>query len=155
MNEPQNGSLSLEDVVRRFADSEQALNEAREKLEALTAIEETQAAVAHGLRDASASTREFVDAARELVAEAEETQKIARAVLNAGAGLIDGTDMKGIQDGVSGLATAVNEGFQRIEKLLGEVQERDQRIAQLESELERRTAALSGRQLKKLGLEQH
>jgi cell division septum initiation protein DivIVA len=46
----------------------------------------------------------------------------------------------------------VQEGFERIERLLGEVRERDQRIAELETELARRTDALSSRQRKKLGL---
>ena len=154
MNEPQNGSLLLEDVVRRFADSEQALSRAREKLEALTALEQTQAAATEGLQEASASTKELVAAARQLILEADETQKIARSVLEAGAGLIDGTDLKELREGVAWTATAVKDGFERIEKRLGDVQERDQKIAERESELARRTAVLTGRQKKKLGLTQ-
>ena len=154
MNEPQDGSLSLEDVVRRFADSEQALSRAREKLEALTALEQTQAGATHGLQEASASTKELVAAARQLILEADETQKIARSVLEAGAGLIDGTDMKELREGVAWTGTAVKDGFERIEKLLGDIQERDQKIAERESELARRTAVLTGRQKKKLGLTQ-
>jgi hypothetical protein len=154
VNEPQNGSLSLEDVVRRFADSEQALSRAREKLEALAALEQTQAAATQGLQEASSSTKELVAAARQLILEADETQKTAREVLEAGAGLIDGTDMKELRDGVAWTATAVKDGFERIETLVGEVRERDQRIGELETELTRRTDVLTGRQKKKLGLTQ-
>lgn len=153
MNEPQNGSLSLEDVIRRFADSEQALSQAREKLEALATIEDTQEAATQSLQDASASTKELVAAVRELVLEADETQKVARSVLEAGAALIDGTDLRELQDGVDAITKTVEDGFGRIEQLLGEVRERDEKITELQTELERRTGVLSGRQRKRLGLE--
>jgi DNA repair exonuclease SbcCD ATPase subunit len=153
MNEEQNGSLSLDEVTKRFADSEQALGQAREKLESLVALEQSQSAATQGLREASAATKELVAAARQLILEAEETQQTAREVLKAGAGLLDGTDLKELQDGVGWTATAVKEGFARIEQLLGDVQQRDQRIAELEAQLAQRDAVLSGRQRKKLGLE--
>jgi len=152
MNEPENGSLNLDEVVRRFADSEQALGQAREKLEALATAEATQSDAARSLQETSAATKELVAAARTLIVEAEETQQTARAVLQAGAGLIDGTDLKEIRDGVTWTATAVKDGFEKIEHLLGEVRERDQRIAELEADLTRRTEVLSSRQRKKLGL---
>jgi hypothetical protein len=154
VNEQKNGTLALEDVVRRFADSEEALTRAREKLEALTALEQTQAEATQGLQEASNSTKELVAAARQLILEAEETHQTARAVLEAGAGLIDGTDLKELRDGVAWTATAVKDGFERVEKLVGEVQERDQKIAELDAELTRRTNVLTGRQKKKLGLTQ-
>ena len=152
MTEQQNGSLSLDEVVRRFADSEQALGEARAKLDALAAAEATQGAAARSLQETSAATKELVAAARTLIVEAEETQQTARAVLQAGAGLIDGTDMKELRDGVAWTATTVKDGFEKLERVLGEVRERDQRIAELETEMARRTDALTSRQRKKLGL---
>jgi hypothetical protein len=153
MNEEQSGSLGLDDVVRRFADSEQALVRAREKLEALASAESTQSAAAKGLQEVSASTNELVSTTKTLIQEAEETLRTARAVLEAGAGLIDGTDLKELQSGVASTATAVNDGFERVEKRLGDLQERDLRIAELDAELARRTAVLTGRQRKKLGIE--
>jgi hypothetical protein len=153
MTEQENGSLSLDEVVRRFADSEQALGQARDKLDALAAAEATQGAAARSLQETSAATKELVAAARTLILEAEETQQTARAVLQAGAGLIDGTDMKELRDGVAWTATAVKDGFEKLERVLGEVRERDQRIAELETEMARRTDALTGRQRKKLGLD--
>jgi hypothetical protein len=152
MSEQENGTLSLDEVARRFAESEQALGKAREKLEALASAEVTQAAASRSLQETSTATKELVAAARTLILEAEETQQTARAVLQAGAGLIDGTDLKELREGVTWTATTVQEGFERIERLLGEVRERDQRIAELETELARRTDALSSRQRKKLGL---
>jgi hypothetical protein len=154
MNEQQNGSLGLEEVVGRFADSEQALSRAREKLETLASLEQTQGAATQGLHEASASTKELVVAARTLIEQAEQTQRTARAVLEAGAGLIDGTELQELQNSVTSTANAVNEGFGRIERLVGQVQERDQEIARLGAELTRRTDALTGRQRKKLGLTQ-
>ena len=87
-----------------------------------------------------------------LISEAEETQRTAREVRQAGSGLIDGTDMKEFPEAVTRTASAVNEGFERLERLVGEVQERDVRIAELQSEVLRITGVLSGRQKKKLGI---
>ena len=154
MNEQENGSLGLEEVVRRFADSEQALSRAGEKLEALASLEHTQGAATQGLEEASASTKELVAAARTLIEQSEETQRTARAVLEAGAGLIDGTDLKELQNNVTSTANAVNEGFERIAGLVGQVQQRDQEIVRLGAELTRRTDVLTSRQKKKLGLTQ-
>jgi peptidoglycan hydrolase CwlO-like protein len=153
MNEQDDGSLGLDEVVRRFADSEEALSRIREKLETLATVEATQSAAAEGLRGASESITELVVTARSIIEEAQATQGTARSVLEAGAGLIDGTDLKAIQGGVASTTNAVKEGFERIEKLLGEVQERDKKIAELEGELATRTGALTGRQRKRLGIE--
>ena len=153
MKEPENGTLSLDEVARRFAESEEALGQARDKLEALAAAESTQSAAARSLQETSSATKELVTAVQTLISEAEETQRTAREVLQAGSGLIDGTDMKELREGVTRTASAVNEGFERIEKLVGEVQERDVKIAELQSEVARITGVLSGRQKKKLGLQ--
>lgn len=153
MSEHENGTLSLDEVARRFAESEQALGQARAKLEALATAEASQAAASRSLQETATATKELVAAARTLILEAEETQQTARAVLQAGAGLIDGTDLKELREGVTWTATAVNEGFAKIEGLIGDVRVRDQRIAELEAELTRRTDSLSSRQRKRLGLE--
>ena len=154
MNEQDNESgLALDEVVRRFADSEQALSQATEKLEALARAEQTQATAARGLSEASSATTELVKVAQGLIGRAEETQRLARQVLQAGANLIDGTDLKEIQAGVSQTQNAVLEGFERLGKAMGEVRERDQRIAELTSELDRISGALTSRQRKKLGLQ--
>ena len=153
MNEPENGTLSLDEVARRFAESEEALGQARDKLEALATAESTQSAAGRSLQETSSATKELVTAVQALISEAEETQRTAREVLQAGSGLIDGTDMKELREGVTRTATAVNEGFERVEKLVGEVQERDVKIAELQSEVARVTGVLTGRQKKKLGLQ--
>ena len=154
MNEQDDGSgLALDEVVRRFADSEQALSQARDKLEALAGAEETQAAAARGLAEASTATTELVKVAHALIGQAEETQRLAREVLQAGASLLDGTYLNEIQTDLYWTANAVKEGFERVEKLDGDIQERDQRVAELETELAGRTAKLSGRAKKQLGIE--
>jgi hypothetical protein len=145
-------TLALDDVVQRFADSAQALDTARQKLHALAEAEATHAAAAHGLEEASAKTAQFTEVASQLIAQAQETQQLAREVLQAGAGLIDGTDLRTLQSGLASTTSAVSDGFTRMEQLIGDIRARDQRIAELESELARRTAALSGRQRKNLGI---
>jgi hypothetical protein len=153
MNDQPNGtSLSLDDVVRRFAESEHALDEARSRLQALAAAEQTQAAAAEGLQQASSATTELLNAARALIAQSEETQRTAREVLQAGAGLIDGTDLRDIQTGLASIDGALKAGLERLEQLIGDVQSRDQRISELQAELARCTGAMTGRQRKKLGL---
>jgi len=133
--------MSLDEVVQRFADSEQALSQAKEKLDALAAAETTQAAVASGLQEVSTALKDFVTTASALVAQAGETQRTAREVLQAGESLIDGTDIKELQGSLA-----------RIETLIDEVSQRDTRIAELEAQLAERTAVLTGRQKKRLGL---
>jgi hypothetical protein len=154
MNEPENGtSLTLDEVTKRFADSERALSQAREKLEALAAAEATQAAAARGLQEASSATTEFVKTAQSLITQAAETQRLAREVLEAGGSLIDGTDLKELQTELSSTSGRVQDGFAHVEQLIGEARERDERIAGLEAELARRSAVLTGRQRKKLALD--
>lgn len=152
MSETENSSLSLEEVVSRFADSEHALSRAREALEELAGIEKTQAAAAKGLEDAAASFRALVETATQLMAESTETQKLARNVLEAGAALIDGTEMREVQDGLGEIGVVLKDGLARIEQLVDQVRERDEKIAELQSELDRYSGVLSGRQRKKLGL---
>jgi hypothetical protein len=147
-------TLALDDVVQRFADSADALEAAQHKLHALAEAEATQAAAAQGLEDAAAKTAQFIEAASQLIAQAQETQQLARDVLQAGAGLIDGTDLKALQAGLSSTTTAVSDGFARLEQVIGDIASRDQKIAELETELARRTAVLSGRQRKNLGVAQ-
>ena len=102
MNEQGNGaSLSLEDVVHRFADSEQALAEAQTRLRDLAAAEQTQAAAAQGLQQAASATTTLLENAQALIGQSEETQRTAREVLQAGASLIDGTDLRDIQAGLA------------------------------------------------------
>lgn len=147
-------TLALDEVVQRFANSAQALEAARQKLHALAEAETTQAAAAQGLQEASAKTAHFTETASQLIAQAEETQQLAREVLQAGAGLIDGTDLKTLQSALASTTSAVSDGFARIEQLIGDIHARDQKIAELEAELARRTAVLSGRQRKNLGITQ-
>src|SRR4051794_3552269 len=111
-------TLSLDDVVQRFADSAQALEAARDKLHALAEAEATQAAAAHGLQQASVKAAQFTEAASQLIAQAQETQHVAREVLQAGAGLIDGTDLKALQTGLASATSMISNGVAQVEQLI-------------------------------------
>jgi hypothetical protein len=150
---PSGVGLALDDVVHRFAESAQALEDARQKLDALAAAEATQVAAAQSLQEASAKATQFAEAAGVLVAQAAETQRVAREVLESGARLIAGTDLSELRSGLVSASEALEKGFARVEGLLGDIEKRDQRIAELEVELARRTNALSLRQKKKLGID--
>lgn len=151
-DQPTGTSLGLDDVVRRFADSEQALEQARVRLEGLATAEQTQAAAAQGLREAASAITDLLNTTQSLISQSEETQRTAREVLQAGASLIDGTDLRDLRAGLASTDGALKAGLGHLEQLIGDVQSRDQRIAELEAELARRTGAMTRRQRKKLGL---
>ncbi len=153
MSEQTSEALSLDDVSRRFADSERALTDARARLEGLATAEESAAASARSLEQSSAAVSEFVRTADALIKEVELAQRTAREVLEAGARFVDGSELRSLQDNMMSLSKSVSTRLDEIESRLGEVQARDDQIAELEAELARRTAKLSGRAKKQLGVD--
>ncbi|WP_028061005.1 DNA repair protein RecN [Candidatus Solirubrobacter pratensis] len=152
MNEHGSAALSLDDVSQRFADSERALGDARERLERLAGAQESVSASAASLREASNAVGEFARSATALIGELEQAQRQAREVLEAGAHFLDGTELRELKAAVGDLARTVDERLDQIKQRVGDVQAADNRAAELQSELDRRTAKLSTRQRKQLGL---
>ena len=83
--------LTLESVVKRFADSEQALGQVRVQLESLASAATSETASAASLRETAESVRGFADSAATASGELHEVTAQARAVLEGGAALLDGS----------------------------------------------------------------
>jgi chromosome segregation ATPase len=152
VSEQPNGALSLDDVSRRFAESEQALGAARESLERLASVEESASASAASLQQSSEAVREFAKGASVLIGELEQTQRQTREVLETGARFLDGTELRELREALGNLALNLEERLTQLDQRVGDVQAAEGRASQLEEELDRRTAKLTSRQRKQLGL---
>lgn len=153
MNEQQTGALSLDDVSRRFADSERALGAARERLERLATAEETATASAASLRQASEAVREFAQGASALIGELEQAQRQTREVLEAGARFLDGTELRELKETVGQLNHTVAERLAEIERRVGDVEAAEARAEKAEGVIAMIKSKVSGRQWNRLGLD--
>jgi DNA repair exonuclease SbcCD ATPase subunit len=152
MSEPTNGPLSLDDVARRFADSEQALRAARERLEQLATAEESAAASAASLRQASDSVREFAEGAGALIGELETAQRQTREVLETGARFLDGSELRELKETIGQLTQTIDERLTKIEQRVGDVEAAEARARQAEQTIAEVKSKLPGRTQKKVGL---
>jgi hypothetical protein len=153
VNEQPTGALSLDDVSRRFADSERALGAARERLEHLATAEENATASASSLRQASEAVREFAQDASALIGELEQAQRQTREVLEAAARFLDGTELRELKETVGQLTKTVVERLTEIERRVGDVEAAEARARQAEGIVATIKSKLSGRQWNKLGLD--
>lgn len=153
MNEEAGGALALEDVTRRFAESEETLARAREQLHGLIQAEESSTASAASLREAANSVGAFVQRADSLLGELEQAQRQAREVLEAGAKFLDGTELRELKHSVDVMTQSIQHRLASIQESVANVDAANARAGAAEAELQRIKDALSTRQLRKLGLE--
>lgn len=148
MSEEPNNGLKLDDISRRFADSEQSLREAREQLQRLTAAREASERSAASLQESAQAVSSFASSVASLLQELETAQAQTREVLSAGARFLDGSEVKELKETVR----AFGERLDQMEQRFLAVENVRAQADQLQAELDRRTAVLSGRQKGKLGL---
>jgi hypothetical protein len=108
MSQTEDG-LTLDAVVRRFADSEQALGEVQDKLQALASAGVSAEASAASLRETADSVRGFVEIASEVTGELRGVTAQARAVLESGAAVLDGSALRAIEGRLEDLGRALQE----------------------------------------------
>jgi hypothetical protein len=149
MNEPANGALSLDEVSRRFADSEQALDQARQNLERLAKAEQLATAASGQLKETAQLVGEYARAAGQLVGELAETQRQAREVLEAGVRLLDGSELRELSEGIA----ALRRGQEELGRRVGDVDAAEARAQNAEQIIAHIKANVPGRTLKKLGLD--
>ena len=109
--------LELESVVRRFAESAEALVGVRAQLQALSEFRETEERLNGSLQDAAEQTARFVSKATTILEGLEEAQDKVAAVLQSGADLLDGTELQAIADTVRANAQAITSLDQRVDGL--------------------------------------
>jgi predicted nucleic acid-binding Zn-ribbon protein len=141
-------ALELDDVARRFVESERALSEARQRLDGLTAAREQAARSSRSLEESAAGMAGFTKAASALFEEMTGLHRQTREVLAAGAEILNGTGFRDLQTNIEGLHDRMN----ALDAHVGDVKKAEERIEELTTELERRTAMLSSRQRRRVGL---
>ena len=87
--------LELDAVVRRFAESAQALADVKEQLQALSEFREAEERVNASLHETAGQVARFTGQAASILKGLEEAQAMVAAVLQSGADLLDGTELKG------------------------------------------------------------
>lgn len=150
MSEQTNGALSLDEVSRRFADSEQALEQARQNLERLAQTEQLATAASGQLKETAQIVGDYARAAEQLVGELAETQRQAREVLEAGVRLLDGSELRELSDGIK----ALRQGQEELTARVGDVDAAKARARNAEEIIAHIKSQLPGRTLKKLGLQE-
>ncbi len=82
-------SLELDDVVRRFAESETLLNQTGQHLKSLLAAEEKSHARARSLSETARAVEDYSASAKHLLDEVKQNVGQASEILQAGARLLD------------------------------------------------------------------
>ena len=109
--------LELDAVVRRFAESAEALASVREQLRVLTELRETEERANEGLQDAAGQVARFTAEAASILKGLEDAQTKVAEVLKSGADLLDGTELKGIGETVRANAESISGVAGRVDGL--------------------------------------
>lgn len=136
------GSISFREVRQRFADSTDALSQAKAKLDALGSQAETQAALNESLKSSAEALSSFAEKAQEAVEGLTRAQEEAVRAFESMSEVANGSDIKAIREGVEG-----------IEERLDRVAALEAELAEVKGKLMRLGTAAGGRALKKAGLD--
>ena len=124
--------LELDAVVRRFAESAEALTNVRRQLQVLTELREAEERANESLQDTAAHVAAFTAEAASILKGLEDAQVLVAEVLRSGAELLDGTELKGIAEavkansesisGVDGRVDALDSKVTKLTNLMGALQ---------------------------------
>jgi chromosome segregation ATPase len=120
--------LTLDSVVKRFADSERALGDVREQLQSLASAATSADASAASLQESAESVRGFAESAAAAAGELREVTAQARAVLEGGAAVLDGSALRAIEERIDALASDLQRSQAAIEERLAQVDALAQRL---------------------------
>ena len=152
-------SLTLDDVIRRFVESERALTAAAEQIGRLGRTEERAAEAARAIDGATDVIRSFAASAGEAATTLSDAQAQARLVLEAGGKVLDGSELRGMHDAIDQIrettntvAASTSAVLARLEALEGRAADAEApraRAELLERQLAHIRANVSDRQLRK------
>ena len=143
-------SLSLAEVKQRFLDSERALNEIAGRLRNLHEAEVSAVDAAGTLSEAGDSLRRYVEASESVVRELANVQEEARKAVSSASSLLQGDDLRALQQSVADLRGTLDLRLSVIEARLDGAERAEGRAKELEAQLAKVLAALSARQRRKL-----
>ena len=135
-------SLEFDAVVRRFAESAEALANVREQLRVLTELRETEEKTNASLQDSAGQIARFTAAAASILKELEEAQTKVAEVLKSGADLLDGTELKGIAEAVRANSESISGVDKRVDSLDSRVSELIAMVATLQTSIQQNVDSL-------------
>ena len=138
-------ALELDAVVRRFAESAEALGNVRDHLQALRELRESEERANASLQDAAGHVSEFAAKASSILKGLEDAQATVAEVLQSGADLLDGTELKGIAETGQANSQAISGIHSRVDTLDAKVAELISMVGALQTTVEQRTDSLHGR----------
>lgn len=115
--------LEFDAVVRRFAESVEALANVREQLRVLTELRETEEKANASLQDTAGQIERFTAQAASILKALEDAQTMVAEVLKSGADLLDGTELKGISEVVRANSVSISGVDSRVDSLDSKVSE--------------------------------
>ena len=137
--------LELEAVVRRFAESTEALSKIRVQLQTLTELKEAEARTNASLQETARQVSQFAAVAAEILEGLEEAQTKVVDVLKVGSDLLDGTELKGIAESVNANSEAISGVDGRVEGLESKVAELIGIVGTLQATIEQDMETLNGK----------
>lgn len=98
MTDSRDSSLDFEQVVERFADSEQALREMEARIQRLGELDERVEASAEALEGSAATVDDYVQEIRGITSELANVTSAARDLLSRAQDVLDGTQLQRIEE---------------------------------------------------------
>ena len=138
-------ALELDAVVRRFAESAEALASVRDQLQALKELRESEKRANANLQEAAGQVSGFAAKASSILNELEEAQTKVAEVLQSGADLLDGTELKGIAETTQANSQSIAGIHSRVDALDARVSELIGLVGALQTTVEQSTDNLNGR----------
>ena len=125
--------LELDAIVRRFAESVEALASVREQLRVLTELRETEEKANASLQDTAEQVARFTAEAASILKGLEDAQSKVAEVLKSGAELLDGTELKGIAEAVKSNSESISGVDGRVDALDSKVTELSATVGTLQT----------------------
>ena len=118
MNEREDRTLDLDDVVRGFSEAESSLLQVRERLQSLTDANDRAEAELKSLDEAASSLRAFAEAAQEATQQLSETHRLSQDALQRAATVLDGSEIRQLETLLSQVDQQIKASEGRFEERL-------------------------------------
>ena len=137
--------LEFDAVVRRFAESVEALANVREQLQVLNQLREIEERASASLQDTAGQVARFTTEAASILRGLEDAQSKVTEVLKRGADLLDGTELKGIAETVKANSQSISGVHSRVDALDSKVTELINIVGALQTRMEQDMDSLNGK----------
>jgi len=135
MADDNKASLTLDEVVQRFADSEQALRQIGERLQHIVEVDERGAQSLNAIEEAAGLVRGFVDSVSAATTELVESQRLSQDAIRQAAAYLDGSQLQEIESDISELKANIAESRSYIDHQVRDVKEAVGRTANLQQQI--------------------